>query len=50
MDPRYAVFIWSSFGLAAVVVLWNVLMPYFERNSLMQRLSEHAEESPDNDA
>lgn len=40
MDPRYAVFIWSSFGLAAVAVLWNVLAPIFQRRALLQQLSE----------
>lgn len=50
MDPRYAAFIWGSFGIAAVVVLWNALAPRLERNKLEARLSESAEESTDDDA
>jgi heme exporter protein CcmD len=49
MDPRYALFIWSSFGIAAVAVLWNVLSPRFQRNDLMRRLSEHAEDTQGED-
>lgn len=45
MDPRYAFFIWMSFGIAAVAVLWNVFAPRLERNQLRQRLSEAAEDS-----
>ncbi len=40
MDPRYAAFIWCSFGLAAVTVLWNVLAPSFKRRALLQQLRE----------
>ena len=49
MDPRYAVFIWASFGLAAVTVVWNVLAPYLARNELRRRLSESAEDTTDRD-
>lgn len=50
MDARYAFFIWSSFGIAAAVVLWNVLAPRLARNELKRRLSEAAEDSPDDSA
>ena len=44
MDPRYALFIWSCYGLAAVVVAWNLLAPRLARNELRRRLSERADE------
>jgi len=44
MDPRYAFFIWASFGVAAIAVLWNVLAPYFARRRLLQRLAESQED------
>ncbi len=47
MDPRYAFFIWMSFGIAAVAVLWNVLAPRFERRQLLQRLAESHEDHVD---
>ena len=50
MDPRYAFYIWMSFGLAAAMVLWNVLAPRIERNQLRQRLSEAAEDPGENEA
>lgn len=50
MDPRYAFFIWMSFGIAAAMVLWNVLSPRIERNQLKRRLSEAAEDSAESEA
>lgn len=47
MDPRYAFFVWASFGLAAVVVLWNVLAPRFERHALSVRLRRLQDETPE---
>jgi len=40
MNPKYALFIWSSYGLALLVVLWNAFVPQFRRNELKKRLSE----------
>jgi heme exporter protein CcmD len=40
VNPKYALFIWTSYGLALAVVLWNVLMPQLRRNDLKKRLSE----------
>jgi len=50
MDPRYAFFIWTSFGIAAAMVLWNVLAPRVERNQLKARLSQAAEDSGESEA
>lgn len=44
MDPRYATYIWLSYGFAALVIVWNLLGPRRVRNQLRQRLSERAEE------
>ncbi|MDP3856148.1 MAG: heme exporter protein CcmD [Stagnimonas sp.] len=44
MDPRYATFIWGSYGLTALVIAWNLLAPWLARNQLRQRLSERAED------
>jgi heme exporter protein CcmD len=40
MNPKYALFIWTSYGLALAVVLWNVLVPSLKRGELKKRLSE----------
>ncbi|WP_273457628.1 heme exporter protein CcmD [Nevskia ramosa] len=40
MNEKHAVFIWSSYALSAVVLLWNWLAPRFKRNELRRRLSE----------
>jgi heme exporter protein CcmD len=45
MNPKYALFIWSSYGLALAVVLWNAFAPQFRRRELKQRLSEAADEA-----
>lgn len=50
MDPRYAFFIWTSFGIAAAAVLWNVIAPKLARNELRRQLSEGAEDSTEGDA
>lgn len=44
MDPRYALFIWASYALSALVVVWNLWSPRRTRNELRQRLSERAED------
>lgn len=46
MEPRYAFFIWASFAVSAVVVIWNVVAPKLQRNQIRQRLSD-ALENPD---
>jgi heme exporter protein CcmD len=49
VNPKYAVFIWSSYALALAVVLWNAFSPHLRRNDLKRRLSESLEESGDNE-
>ena len=34
MDPRYALFIWASYGLSALVVVWNLWSPRRTRKAL----------------
>ena len=46
MDPRYAFFIWASFGLVAAVMLWNLLAPSRTRNQIRARLSEAQDDFP----
>lgn len=42
MNEKHAVFIWTSYGLTAVLLLWNWLSPRLTRNELQRRLSEDA--------
>ncbi|HEX4871368.1 MAG TPA: heme exporter protein CcmD [Nevskiaceae bacterium] len=34
----YAPFVWGSFGCAALVLVWNVLAPRWQRRALRQQL------------
>ena len=45
MNPKYALFIWSSYALTLAVVLWNAFVPHFRRNDLKRRLSESLEDT-----
>lgn len=45
MNPKYAFFIWTSYALTALVVLWNLLAPRLRRNDLQRRLSEGADDT-----
>jgi heme exporter protein CcmD len=45
VNPKYALFIWSSYALALAVVLWNAFAPHFRRNDLKRRLSESLEDT-----
>jgi heme exporter protein CcmD len=40
MNPKHAIFIWGSYGLTLVVLLWNSLAPQLRRSELRRRLSE----------
>lgn len=40
MDPRYSFYIWGSFGIVAVALVWNVLSPWLARRAIKQRLAE----------
>lgn len=44
----YAVYVWGSFGAAALVLLWNILTPGLERRSVLRRLGEEAENGSGN--
>ena len=44
MNPKYALFIWSSYALALAVVLWNAFTPHLRRNHLKRHLSESLED------
>jgi heme exporter protein CcmD len=43
MNPKYAVFIWGSYGLTLAVLLWNAFAPQFRRRELKHKLTEAAE-------
>lgn len=45
MNPHYAAFIYASYGLALVVLVWNVLAPRLRRNAVRRQLSEAVEET-----
>jgi len=40
MNPKYALFIWTSYALTAAVVIWNLLAPRLRRNQLQRRMSD----------
>jgi|GEM_PF-1805585 len=40
MNPKYAIYVWSSYGLTLAVLIWNVLMPQLRRAELKRRLAE----------
>ena len=40
MNEKHALFIWTSYGLTAAVLLWNWLAPRLARNELRRQLSE----------
>lgn len=42
MNPKHAVFIWSSYALTFGVLLWNWLSPRLRCNELRRQLSEDA--------
>ena len=37
MNPKYALFIWGSYGLTLAVLLWNVLAPTLRRGELKRQ-------------
>ena len=37
MNPKYAMFIWGSYGFTLAVVIWNVLVPLLRRGELKRR-------------
>ena len=36
----YALPVWGSFGAAAAVYLWNLIVPHLQRNEILKQLSE----------
>lgn len=45
MNPKHAIFIWSSYALTALVVAWNLVAPRLARNELRRALSEDGDET-----
>lgn len=35
----YAGYVWGSFGAAAVVFIWNLLVPVLRRNEILKELA-----------
>lgn len=35
----FAFYVWSSFGLAALVLVWNLLAPYLRHAAVLRELS-----------
>lgn len=42
MNPKYAVFIWSSYALTFAVLAWNTVAPWLRRNELKRHLADDA--------
>jgi heme exporter protein D len=36
----YAFYVWGSFGVAAVVWAWNLLVPRLQRKQILKQLTE----------
>ena len=36
---KYAIYIWSAYGITAVVMLFSLLQPYLQKRQLLQRLT-----------
>lgn len=47
MNPRYAFFIWFSYGLTLAVLVWNLAAPYWRRRQLQRRLRSAEDEDDD---
>jgi heme exporter protein D len=43
MNPKYALFIWTSYGLTLAVLLWNVFAPRLRRGEIKRQLAETAD-------
>lgn len=41
----YAVYVWSSYGLAAVVLIWNIVQPLRRERQLLRTLGTRARRS-----
>lgn len=40
MNPKYAIYVWSSYGLTLAVLIWNVLMPRLRSAELKRHLAQ----------
>jgi len=40
----YALYVWGSFGITALVFVWNLLTPGARRRRIIRELNEEAEE------
>ena len=44
----YAAYVWGSFGVFALVLIWNIATPALRRRSVIQQLVEdHSEKDDD---
>ena len=43
----YGAYVWSSFAISAVVLIWSVAMPMLEHKKLRKRLKQMIEEEQD---
>ncbi|MBN2700192.1 MAG: heme exporter protein CcmD [Methylohalobius sp. ZOD2] len=34
----YGAYVWSAYGLAAVVLVWNMITPWLKRREVMRKL------------
>ncbi len=44
MNEKYELYVWSSYGLGAAVLLWNLLLPLWRRRALLRSLNEARDE------
>jgi heme exporter protein D len=46
----YALFVWGSFGAAALVLLWNILAPRWRRAQVLKTLVSERDEDGDQES
>jgi heme exporter protein CcmD len=44
VNEKYALYVWSSYGLSLAVLLWNMWAPRLRRNQLRRQLAEAPED------
>ncbi len=42
----YAFYVWTSYGLALIILLWNVILPRQRQKQLLARLKRKFRQSP----
>jgi heme exporter protein CcmD len=40
MNGKYALFIWGSYALTSLILLWNILSPRVRRGAVMRQLAD----------